>query len=426
MDTYEKKYNEALERAQKVTRAGGDVAMVIVQDIFPELAESEDERIRKYLIEELKAAKSVGELKFIIPQPTREECIAYLEKHKYDRMQPIYDSIDSFESALDKAWKAYNDSGARTVDGCEDDYVECAHAKGFREGYLFGLEKQKENPKSADSIPSDCVSDAKCKDKSPKHSDSDGTDIRDTPAYWKGWDDAMKQKEQKHPNGCFTCDEYKKGYESGRLNGFTAGYNKAMKEIDQKEQKPAEIAPNQFDGITYGMQGHSTDRPEDRFEEAREKYQVEWSDNDDQLIGFIFDLLNDLAWRKDWAMSKEECLERLKSIRPQPKQEWSEEDEKMMNRLIDRLNFIQYNTRTDGTSLNISFVNEIEWLKSLRPSWKPSEVCYGAKGDPDPAGVWKPSEEQIKAIESCFCEFGEGCPDEDGLRSLYNDLKKLI
>jgi len=52
-------------------------------------------------------------------------------------------------------------------------------------------------------------------------------------------------------------------------------------------------------------------------------------------------------------------------------QEWGEEDERMMNRLIDRLNFIQYNTRTDGTSLNISFVNEIAWLKSLRP--QPSE-----------------------------------------------------
>lgn len=65
-----------------------------------------------------------------------------------------------------------------------------------KEEAISWLEKQKENPKSADSIPSDCVSDAKCEDKSPKHSDSDGTDIRDTPAYWKGWDDAMKQKEQ--------------------------------------------------------------------------------------------------------------------------------------------------------------------------------------------------------------------------------------
>ena len=51
-----------------------------LETLIPELSESNDERIRKYLIEELKAAKSVWELKFIIPQPTREECIAYLEK----------------------------------------------------------------------------------------------------------------------------------------------------------------------------------------------------------------------------------------------------------------------------------------------------------------------------------------------------------
>ena len=50
--------------------------------------------------------------------------------------------------------------------------------------------------------------------------------------------------------------------------------------------------------------------------EKQKEQKPEWSEEDDQLIGFIFDLLNDLVWRKDWAMSKEECLERLKSLRP--------------------------------------------------------------------------------------------------------------
>ena len=50
--------------------------------LIPELRESEDERTRKGLIEALKASKTVGELKFILPEPTREECIAYLEKQK--------------------------------------------------------------------------------------------------------------------------------------------------------------------------------------------------------------------------------------------------------------------------------------------------------------------------------------------------------
>ena len=48
MKTIEEKakaYDEALERAQKATRAGSDVAMDIVQYIFPELAESEEKPI---------------------------------------------------------------------------------------------------------------------------------------------------------------------------------------------------------------------------------------------------------------------------------------------------------------------------------------------------------------------------------------------
>ena len=133
-----KAYDEALERARKQrdeyqkefdkTDKDSRLASILraaisaVEMAFPELAESEDERIRKALIDALKTSKSVGELKFVLPEPTRKDCIAYIEK----------------------------------------------------------------------------------------------------------------QKEQKHPDGCFTCDEYKKGYEAGRLNGFTAGYNKAM-----KEQKPA-------------------------------------------------------------------------------------------------------------------------------------------------------------------------------------------
>lgn len=76
-------YDEALERAKKYNIDDAYACQgTVVKLIFPQLAESEDERIRKYLIEELKATKSVGELKFIIPQPTREECIAYLEKQK--------------------------------------------------------------------------------------------------------------------------------------------------------------------------------------------------------------------------------------------------------------------------------------------------------------------------------------------------------
>ena len=63
--------------------------MEILEALAPELAESEDERIRKALIDALKTSKSVGELKFILPEPTREGCIAYLEKQKEQKQVPI-------------------------------------------------------------------------------------------------------------------------------------------------------------------------------------------------------------------------------------------------------------------------------------------------------------------------------------------------
>ena len=50
--------------------------------------------------------------------------------------------------------------------------------------------------------------------------------------------------------------------------------------------------------------------------------------------------------------------------------EWSEEDEKMRQRLIASLGRIGANTRTDSTSVNYCFIEEIAWLKSLRPQPK--------------------------------------------------------
>ena len=51
MDTYEKKYKDALERAKKLEKTCDSAAVIgWCEYIFPELAESKDERIRKELI----------------------------------------------------------------------------------------------------------------------------------------------------------------------------------------------------------------------------------------------------------------------------------------------------------------------------------------------------------------------------------------
>ena len=170
-------------------------------------------------------------------------------------------------------------------------------------------------------------------------------------------------------------------------------------------------------------------------------------------------------------VTKEGVLNWLEKQKEQKPAEWSDEDEKMIERLITRLNWITNNTRTDGTSPNITFFDEIDWLKSLRPqpkvelsedvkktldevshilvglnykqiakdykqavekllslrpSWKPTEVCYGEKGDPDPAGVWKPSKEQMTNLlraEGRLRIEGESVLASK-LAELYEQLKK--
>ena len=85
---YEKKYKEALERAKKALRAANDTGEDVVEFIFPELAESEDERIRKTLIRffaNIKEISESGRTTWAVRKEDAEMCksfIAYLEKQK--------------------------------------------------------------------------------------------------------------------------------------------------------------------------------------------------------------------------------------------------------------------------------------------------------------------------------------------------------
>lgn len=125
-----------------------------IETLIPELRESEsnDEKIRKELIEFIKWSVDRHFMREDFHQAKRpSEWIAYLEKQKakerLDRMAPIYNDKESFESALEKAWKYYNESASRKVDSFEDDYIECVFSKGFREGFLYREKQKEQKPK---------------------------------------------------------------------------------------------------------------------------------------------------------------------------------------------------------------------------------------------------------------------------------------
>ena len=331
-------YDEALERAKEQIKECGDNEgrKKMIQNIFPELHELEDEKTRKALIQFLNDIKSFsesGRTSWAVRKEDAEMCngfIAYLEKQKYDRMKPVYDNQDSFESALGKAWKDYNDSGAITVDGCEDNYVECAHAKGFREGYLFGLEKQKE--------------------------------------YHIPWYDYQKSKEA----------------------GYTIVPNEEYEQlIKQKEHKPVECSEVELE---FRGEKVTVKRPFYRDDKGRGYSTAELDEG--------------VAWSalRAWCEKKGISLYDL-----YPKAEWSEEDESELTAVIYCVS--QAIKASKDENERNSLLSAKKWLqdklsfrvKSLRPSWKPSE-------------------EQLNALNFAIT-FGYNNPTE--LRELYEQLKKL-
>lgn len=99
--------------------------------------------------------------------------------------------------------------------------------------------------------------------------------------------------------------------------------------------------------------------------------------------------------------------ERLRAIKPQPKQEWSKEDKDMMRNIIDDIHC--------GSDFNpevMHAANErVKWFKS---------ICMRCQSK------WKPSEEQIKALEKVtyYSAFPDAkyCVD---LKILLEQLKAL-
>ena len=387
---YEQKYNEALERA--IDKFGKD--SFTVKTIFPELRESEDERIRQEIIDFV-LYKPKG-------SPTDEEqdrWVAWLETQK-DRMAPIYEDRDSFESALEKAWNDYH-NGYEKVDSLEDDYVECAHAKGFREGFLFGVEKQKEQ-KSVDY-------------------EAELKKCKDNPLYFYDKYVSIKQKpaESVKPSGKLSRQEYlyqlmidniislsdytylteQKPAEWSDTNELVfqdicnhlkeEGYGgwvlflKALRnEKFPPKQKWGEEDEKMINDCIHAIEYELIDNGQDEqvatdpriafLKSLPERFSIqpiqEWS-NDDQLRRNICACACKAVMEDypDSADHYKKGLDWLENLQPQPKQEWSEEDEKMFEQVVD----VVYDYCPDPVAKYKLKDWLMQRLKSLKPQQNP-------------------------------------------------------
>lgn len=189
---------------------------------------------------------------------------------------------------------------------------------------LAYLEKQKDASKAIEAV-----------DRIDKYIDehlANAHDMKDSnpdKKYYRGWDDAL-----------------------GKMAGILQDVYSDEK---QKEQKPA-----------------------DRFKEAREKYQVEWSEEDEEMRNLIvaifkvnhpdgFFKANEFGTTDMRGVHTEEIIAWLKSLRPQPKVELSEDVKKTLDEVSHILIGLNYK------QVAKDYKQAVEKLLYSRLSWKPSE-----------------------------------------------------
>ena len=198
-------------------------------------------------------------------------------------------------------------------------------------------------------------------------------------------------------------------------DALTNAVQSAMIELSQqgkqKEQKPINSAAEAL-GVSQKEYNKIVD--ECIYGEQKEQKSAEWSEEDEENFKWF-----DKFFRAESIMLGGRDIPQdkylwFKSLRPQPKHEWSQEDEKTISFVIDVLRanhpdgFFKTSAAGDIHVTGITTEELIKKLKSLRPQ-----------------PHWKPSEEQMEAVNRVKKAIGPG-PLYDQLGSLLNDLKKVI
>jgi len=368
-----------------------------LETLIPELKESEDERIRKYLIEELKAAKSIGELKFTIPQPTREECIAYLEKQK--EASKAIEAVDRIDKYIDEHLANAHDMKDSNPD--KKYYRGWDDALGKTAGILqdvYSGEKQKEQKPvvthgetyRVDTLGTQQVIAGKMPQKPAEW------DEKDEKVY-----DYLKSGFEYASNNPNLLNSVLSGASDATIQDYRNFIDKLKILRPQPKQEWSEEDKRMLSRCIKSVESSKNFAEVQTFKEAKDKEKdwlktlperfnpqpkQEWSEEDETIRHGIeclimFALQDGSSIAPGCATTKEQALNWLKSLRPQPKAEWNKEDEENMELVIDCI----YNFYPDP----VMKYKLKDWLKSLRPvskeslqpHWKPSkdEECKNSK-----------------------------------------------
>ena len=388
---YEKKYKEALERARKLHKDA--ITLQLEQDIkdyehiFPELAESDDERIRKELIayHRSMAAAMNGNIPCV-----HETWITWLEKqgsepkwchHKVD----LSGCSEEYRKAYYDGWNNCNQQHSQCKSELND-VVKC-----LINGMKFYYEDNEEATWGTDkwSMPVKHIIEVLEKQGEQKSFDYENATI-----VQKDFAPKVEPK-------------FKVKYAGSEYNVLE------VKDIAGVTFYGIEDEPNHIDYVQaencervgcYSIKENGSPYPTKPAVFSEQK--SDWSEEDYSKVQIICKYLNEA--KKYYADITEvrDCVDWLKSLKdrvqPQPKQEWSEEDESYLNTTIAYLK--------DAKEFKKTAENCIIWLKSIRPQ-----------------NTWKPSDEQLNALHDAAVYVDKSMfPYPKGiLMKLYKQLKKV-
>lgn len=384
------KIDEVWHKAQKWYDANTNEGYRgIFEDIFPELKESEDERIRKALIDYFSGSHAMDTFGGI----PWDRIVAWLEKQG-EKPQG--------KSALEaiKEEKTDNQNCVKPADKVEPKFHE---GEWITNGidFTFQVRSIEDNMYLRSD---DYFIDIETADKTFRLWAIQDAKDGDVLASEDGRDILIFRK----VNNNISFSSYYNIARSSDTCWLNSAFLPATKEQrDQLEKAMADA-------------GYRWNPEEKKMEKIEQK--PAWSEEDEKNINELIELCKGrkklcsptvISYKRmdvlqDW-------LKFLKDrVQSQPKQEWSEEDEKLYNRICDIIHeaaFANCETDEDGKELG-EYAEMMRLLKSLRPQlhWKPSDEQMDI--------LW----DAIVYVEGCNSNFkGSGSV----LENLYSDLKKL-
>ena len=394
---YEKKYKEALEKARQLCAYPTTKPFISdLQDIFPELAESWDKKIRKRLITDFGTIgkKEWGGLEV-------KDILAWLKKQGEQKPLGYVHHIDEDGYYTKEAILEPNPYTGTGFDYNGHHWGMCARDGGV-EILMDGNITSRVFPDKNNIIeqkPTDSYCQENC-----KGFQETGKCFADGECKAKRKADSTNEVKPKFKVGdkIYLKPEYRMQNDDTPI----ANTVKEIRRIDDKYYR--------FDGSYIFIED------QDKYELVEQKAEEnkgnlggissdsEWGKEDKSIIEEVVSYLinySNIVESKEDADRIEYLIDKIQDISPHHKQEWSEEDEKKRKCLIkgleDRMGF-------GWASDPYSREEYIDWLKSLRPQNK-----------------WKPSELQLGCLSDAIEHYNSLGYPASKLKELLNDLKKL-